>query len=155
MKQTLIIVGLVAVCAGCANPGVVEIGPGVYDLAREDHGGIFGNTSALRSGVIQDADAFASKHGKVAVPVFSKAHPVGVLGDWASFEFQFRMADTNAPEAHPLRIETTEKVMPGDGTALRPERYTETFYLVVTNETQLSTNLATPTSGNQKRANTL
>lgn len=131
----MIAAALILLCVGCANPGVVEIAPGIYDLSREDHGGIFGNASALRSGVIRDANSFAVKHGKVAIPVLSKAHPVGVLGDWASFEYQFRLVDTNSPEARALAIEPTESVMQGSGTLLRPERYTETKFTVLTNST--------------------
>jgi len=119
--------------SGCANPGVVQITPGIYVLTREDHGGIFGNSSALKASVIRDANTFALRQGKVAVPISSKSHPVGVLGDWASFEYQFKLVDTNAPEAHASSIEMHEQVLPGDGTALRPERYTETKYVVSTN----------------------
>ena len=128
------IVSMALMLCGCANPGIVEIGPGIYDLSREDHGGIFGNASALKAGVIQDANKFAAQKGKVAVPIISKSHPVGVLGDWASFEYQFKLVDTNAPEAHAVSIESNDKILPGDGTLLRPERYTETQYLVNTNK---------------------
>lgn len=90
--------------AGCANPQVVQISPGVYQLGRADHGGIFGNRDALKAGVIRDADAFAEKQGKVAVPVCAREHPVGILGDWASFEYTFRVEDKDAPDAKIARI---------------------------------------------------
>lgn len=126
---------LALACAGCVNPGVVEITPGIYDLSREDHAGVFGNASALRAGVIRDANAFAAKRGKVAIPILSKSHPVGVLGDWASFEYQFKLVDTNSPEASMVSsIQTKETVTPGNGTLLRPERYTTTEYQVSTNK---------------------
>ena len=85
--------------AGCANPKAVQISPGVYLLGRSDHGGIFGNEDALKSGVIRDANAFAEKLGKVAIPVCAKQHPVGILGDWASFEYTFRVVGKDDPEA--------------------------------------------------------
>ena len=88
-----------ALLAGCANPKVVQISSGVYQLGRADHGGIFGNRDALKSGVISDANAFAEKQGKVAIPVCAKEHPVGILGDWASFEYTFRVVDKSDPEA--------------------------------------------------------
>ena len=88
-----------ALLAGCANPKVVQISSGVYELGRSDHGGIFGNEDALKSGVISDANAFAEKQGKVAIPVYAKQHPVGILGDWASFEYTFRVVDKDDPEA--------------------------------------------------------
>jgi hypothetical protein len=90
--------------AGCANPQVVQVSPGVYQLGRADHGGIFGNRDALKAGVIRDADAFAEKQGKVAVPVCAKEHPVGILGDWASYEYTFRVEDKNDPDAKIPRI---------------------------------------------------
>jgi len=85
--------------AGCANPSVVQLSPGVYELSRADHGGIFGNEEALKSGVISDANAFAESQGKVAIPVAAKEHPVGILGDWASYQYDFKVVDKDSPEA--------------------------------------------------------
>ena len=85
--------------SGCANPTVVQISPGVYELSRADHGGIFGNKNALKSGVIGDANAFAEKQGMVAIPISAREHPVGILADWASYEYTFKLVDKNNPEA--------------------------------------------------------
>ncbi len=95
---------LLPLVAGCANPQVVQISPGVYELARADHGGIFGNKDALKTGVIRDANAFAEKQGKVAIPLCAKEHPVGILADWASFEYTFKVVDKDAPDAKIPRI---------------------------------------------------
>ena len=90
----------VALCLiGCANPGIVQLSPDTYMLSRDDHGGVFGNKNKLKAGVIRDANAFAEKRGKIAIPISAKEHPVGILGDWASFEYQFRVLDKNDPEA--------------------------------------------------------
>jgi hypothetical protein len=101
MKITnfICIVALATFVAGCVNPQVVQISPGVYELSRDDHGGIFGNEEALKAGVIRDANKFAESQGKVAIPISARAHPVGILGDWASFEYNFKVLDTNNPEA--------------------------------------------------------
>ena len=81
----------IAIClGGCQNPGIVQISPDTYMLSRDDHAGIFGNKNALKAGVIRDANAFAESRGKIAIPISAKEHPVGVMGDWASFEYQFR-----------------------------------------------------------------
>jgi hypothetical protein len=64
-KPIIAALGLALLCAGCANPGVVEITPGIYNLSREDHGGIFGNASALRAGVIRDANRLLKNPEKV------------------------------------------------------------------------------------------
>ncbi len=85
---------------GCAQPDIVQLSPDTYMITREDHGGIFAfDRGHLKSDAIRDANAFAAKQGKVAIPLAGKDHPVGVLGDWASFEYQLRVVDKNDPEA--------------------------------------------------------
>src|ERR1019366_8984941 len=86
-------------CAGCSNPEIVQMSPGTYELARADHGGIFGNKDALKSGVIRDANAFAERSGKVAIRVSAREHPEGILGDWASYEYVFKVVDKSSPDA--------------------------------------------------------
>ncbi len=86
--------------AACANPSAVQISPGIYQLGRADHGGIFGNKDALKAGVIRDANTFADGQGKVAIPISAKEHPVGIMGDWATFEYTFRVLGKDDPEAH-------------------------------------------------------
>lgn len=100
----LLPVALLCASAGCQNPTVVQLSPGLYELARADHGGIFGNEQALKAGVIRDANAFAESQGKVAIPVSAREHPVGILGDWASFEYDFKVVDKNDPEARTPKI---------------------------------------------------
>lgn len=118
MKRIGLLIAIILV--GCANPGIVRISPDTYMLSREDHGGIFGNASALKQGVIRDADAFAESQGKVAIPVTAHFKPVGYgPAQWASFEYQFRVVDKNDPEVSRLRalyprpdlvVENIEKV---------------------------------------------
>ena len=84
---------------GCANPGVVKVAPDTYMLAREDHGGIFGNPSAMKEEVYRDANIFAEKQNKVAIPISATSHPVGVLGDWATFEWIFKIVNKEDPLA--------------------------------------------------------
>ena len=97
MKRTS--AALCILLAGCANPGVVQLSPDTYMLAREDHAGIFGSASALKAGVISDANAFAAGQGKVAIPLSAKDTPIGTtMGSWAKFEYQFRVVDKNDPE---------------------------------------------------------
>ena len=108
MKRTTLslIVATMFIC-GCRNPGIVKLSPDTYLLSREDHGGIFGSRSALKAGVIRDANAFAEKKGKIAIPIAAKEHPVGILGDWASFELTFRVVDKNDPQASATNIWTS------------------------------------------------
>ena len=112
---------------GCQNPEVVQMSPGVYQLARADHGGIFGNKDALKSGVIRDANAFAEKEGKVAVPVSAKEHPVGILGDWASYEYTFKVVSKDSPEARtPTALVRSDSARVGGATSLGSK---DTFYV--------------------------
>jgi hypothetical protein len=129
--------GMILLCFGCQNPGIVQLSPNTYMLSRDDHAGVFGNFGALKAGVIRDADAFAESKGKVAVPITSKEHPVGVLGNWASFEYQFMLLDKNDPRASgvslaprpDLVIEKTDNINANvhtkDDTEKSPDLYTE------------------------------
>jgi hypothetical protein len=108
-------VALIFLC-GCQNPGIVQVSPNTYMLSREDHAGIFGSMSKLKTGVIQDVKTFAEKQEKVAIPISAKEHPVGVLADWASFEVIFKLASTNDPEAlGSTNIWTSSSVQGGQG----------------------------------------
>jgi len=99
MKKILTTLVALLLLVGCVNPGIVEISPGVYYLTRNDHAGIFGNPDRLKAGVISDANLFAAKQGKLAIPISSMAKPIGILGDWASFEYTFRLVDMDDPAA--------------------------------------------------------
>jgi hypothetical protein len=92
------------ILSGCSNPSAVQVSPGVYVLGRADHGGIFGNKDSLKASVIQDANRFAEKQGKVAIPLAAKEHPVGILADWATYEYTFKLVDRNDPEARIPKI---------------------------------------------------
>jgi hypothetical protein len=104
LLSSLLAVAFACLVAGCANPDVVQMSPGVYELSRADHGGIFGNKDALRSSVIRDANAFAESQGKVAIPVAAREHPTGILGDWASYQYDFKIVDKDSPEAKVPKI---------------------------------------------------
>jgi hypothetical protein len=110
---------IVATVASCANPGIVQLSPDTYMLAKEDHAGIFGSMAKLKSDVISQANAFAARQGKVAIPLASHEKPVGMgPAQWASFEYQFRVVDPNDPEAKrtaliprpDMVIDKTEKI---------------------------------------------
>ena len=128
---SFLLVVVVSFTGGCQNPEVVKMSPGIYELARADHGGIFGNKDALISGVIRDANAFAEREGKVAVPVSAKEHPVGILGDWASYEYVFKEVDKASPEAlTPTVLVRTDSVRGGGFTSLGSK---DTYYVAKPN----------------------
>ena len=91
---------VVALIAGCANPGVVKLSPDTYMISKEDHAGIFGNNARLKANVIAEANQVAAKEGKVAIPLYSHETPRGICcGEWGAFDYQFRVVDKNDPEA--------------------------------------------------------
>lgn len=119
MRNILIFWLSIAALSGCSNPGIVKLSPDTYMLSREAHGGIFASASALKAGVINDANAFAESQGKVAIPLSAKEIPMGTgPAQWASFEYQFRVVDKNDPEVRrtslvprpDVVIEKTEKI---------------------------------------------
>ena len=96
-KKTLLVTFVVLVC-GCANPSIVQVSPDTYLLAREAHGGIFQSAAKMKADVITEANEFAARKGKVAVPISAKEVPMGNgPAQWASFEYQFRVVDKDDP----------------------------------------------------------
>lgn len=138
MKTSYILICLfaIALLTGCSNPGIVQLSPDTYMLSRADRAGIFGNTAALKAGVIKDANEFAKSKGKVAIPLATRETPV-YPGHFATVEYQFRVVDKNDPEAErtslvpraDVVIEKTEKITADvhtkDGTSKGVDLYSE------------------------------
>jgi hypothetical protein len=98
-RQLALLIGAIALAAtGCANPGIVKLSPDTYMLSRTDKGGVFGNPSAMKADVIREANEFAAKQGKTAIPVSLTESPM-YIGHFASVEYQFRVVDESDPEA--------------------------------------------------------
>lgn len=98
-------IAAVVVLAGCTNPGIVRISPDTYMLAREAHGGIFASAASMKADVIQEASDFASKQGKVAVPISVKEKPLGSgPAQWATIEYQFRVVDKDDAAVRPTQL---------------------------------------------------
>lgn len=87
-----------ALTACSSNPGVVQISPDTYFISRTDKGGIFGNASKMKAEVIREANDFAAKQGKVAIPLSTREIPMAI-GQFASFDYQFRVVEKDDPEA--------------------------------------------------------
>lgn len=126
-------------CSSFKNPGIVQLSPDTYMLTKEDHRGIFGQGAGatLKAETIREANAFAESQGKIAIPITMIAHPVGIMGDWASWEYQFRVVDKTDPEARRTAlvpkadfvIEKNEKISSDihtkDDTDKKPDLYSE------------------------------
>ena len=122
----------------CANPGPVQISSDTYLIVRDDQDGAYGGLPKLKAEVTADADAFAAARGKVAVPVSTNENNPG---NWAHYEYQFRLVDKDSPEAQSASpepradvvVETDEKpvnsVPDADETKVYVDIYTELLKL--------------------------
>jgi hypothetical protein len=106
--KALSAVALLVIAIGCASsPGIVQLSPDTYMISKEDHGGIFGSLAKLKADTIREANEFAARQGKVAIPIASKEKPMGICcGQWAAFEYQFRVVDKTDPEVRRASIGT-------------------------------------------------
>lgn len=130
---------LTMLLSGClAARGVVKMSPDTYMVRVEDHAGIFAfGRGGLKAKAIQEANDFAASKDKIAIPLVMDEHAVGVLGDWAAVEYQFRVVDKDDPEAQrtslvprpDVVIDKTEKISADihtkDTTEKKPDLYTE------------------------------
>lgn len=116
--------------AGCRNPQIVQVSPGVYLLSRSDRAGIFGNASKMKAEVIQEANDFAAKQNKVAIPVTTNESPLWP-GHLASFDYQFRLVEKDSPEAKgpttlgPMPTVAIQKIEAKDTTEPLVDKYAE------------------------------
>jgi len=87
-------------CSSVSTDEVVRMSPDTYMLRVEDHAGIFAfNRGKMKTAALKKANAFAESKGKVAIPIYLKEHPVGVLGDWPAVEYQFKVVSEDDPDA--------------------------------------------------------
>lgn len=107
-RETITSLLVILVVAGCASsPGIVQLSPDTYMISKEDHAGVFGSLAKLKADTIREANEFAAREGKVAVPIASKERPMGICcGQWARFEYQFRVVDKNDPEVRRASLAT-------------------------------------------------
>jgi hypothetical protein len=103
--------------AGCAgNQPITKLGADTYTMNKVDYSGIFGNIKTFRISVIDEANAFAEREGKIAVPVSAKSIPLGVGQTFASFEYSFRLADKNDKAAAQIHlVPGSDVVVDGSG----------------------------------------
>ena len=92
MKNILSVLILVILVTACSSSTIKKISGDTYVIYKEDHRGVFGSANSLKAGVISEADDFAKNNGGVAVKISSEFHPVGILGDWATYKYEFRVA---------------------------------------------------------------
>lgn len=96
MRKLILI--LAVLISACANPGIVQVSPDTYMIARSDRGGIFGNPQAMKVDVVREANAFAASQGRIVIPISTHETPV-YPGHLATIEYQFKLVDPDSPEA--------------------------------------------------------
>lgn len=108
MKRLLSASLFTALLIACASsPGIVQLSPDTYMISKEDHAGVFGSLAKLKADTIREANEFAARQGKVAIPISTKERPMGICcGQWARFEYQFRIVDKNDPEVRRTSLST-------------------------------------------------
>ena len=98
------IVAFLLLCVSFATiakqPEIIQMSPDTYMIVKEDKAGIFGGgLPKLKASIIKQANDFAASQGKIAIPLHSSERPMGIAGQWAYFEYQFRVVSKNDPEA--------------------------------------------------------
>ena len=96
--QAFVVLALTVPVGAWANEDIIKISPDTFMLSRTDRRGIFGDPKAFKAQVFREANEFAERQGKVAIPITFNEVPMGP-GRFASFEYQFRVVDKEDPEA--------------------------------------------------------
>jgi len=107
MKKLLILIIPIVSFVGCATADIVPMGKNTYMISQMSAGGIFTNTSKLKSDVIMRANAFAESKGKVAVPVTSTQLNAIPGARMPSFEYQFKLVDKDDERADGGELKST------------------------------------------------
>lgn len=95
MKPLLLATMALIFCAGCASPTLIQLSPDTYVIYKEDHAGVFGNPYKEKEAVIKQANDFAAKQGKVAVPILLQTTPAAPMV-WPKTEYKFRLMSEEA-----------------------------------------------------------
>ncbi len=129
--SSILFVTLLVLFSSCANPGIVKISPDTYMLYKTDKAGIFGNAAMMKANVIREANAFAENQGKVAIPISTQSTPMA-RGQFATFEYQFRVVDNKDPEA-----QRTSLVPRADVVIAKTEKISADIHLEETSENEV------------------
>jgi len=101
----LIIVGLTGcgmhdVVINAPSTGIVPVSGNVYEIMDVDYRGIFGSESSLIERNLSKVNDFASKQGKVAVPILARKHKFAVASEFSWFYYKFTLVEQGSPESN-------------------------------------------------------
>ncbi|MEO8018077.1 MAG: hypothetical protein ABI769_09705 [Pseudomonadota bacterium] len=98
MNKRIAMALLLGTCVPLANAEVVELAPDLYMVIRTTRAV---DTVAVKIGAISEANEFAAKSGRVAVPVTSRLTMLGTM--LKEYDYQFRvMTRADALAAKPV-----------------------------------------------------
>jgi hypothetical protein len=109
MKSLLFVMMVLMFCAGCASPTLIQLSPDSYVIYKEDHAGVFGNSYKEKAAVIKQANDFAAKQGKVAVPILLQTTPAAPMV-WPKTEYKFRLMSEEAARNVSSDVPEVERV---------------------------------------------
>lgn len=98
---------LLAVCgtAFAGAPHIVELSPDTYLLTETNYAGMFYNHAKMKAKVIQEANDFAAKQGKIAIPLNMTDSPPMPGRSMPNMEYQFRVVGKDDPEARRVSLD--------------------------------------------------
>jgi len=91
MKTRYLLLSCALILGGCANPGIVQMSPGVYMIAKSNGAGMFSNMPKMKANVVRQATEFAERQGKVVEPI--SMHDTVPTHGFPTVEYQFRLVD--------------------------------------------------------------
>jgi len=116
---------LATVLAGCvSNPGIVKTSDGSYILTRTDQGGSLSDVGATRTDMKREANDFATRQGKVAVPISMKETPMSVQG-FTALEYRFQIMDKSDAAAEAKRSDPAPARAAGSPADVKPQERQE------------------------------
>jgi hypothetical protein len=112
MRMFLVAV-LIAVAfdATAGDPHIVQLSPDTYLLTETNYAGMFYNHAKMKAKVIQEANDFAGKQGKIAIPVNMTDNPPVPGQSMPNIEYQFRVVAKDDPEARRTSLEKRPDVV--------------------------------------------
>ena len=116
-RSLFLLTAATVVFAGCSTPGVVQLSPDTYMVTVQDRAGMLSTEPAeVKAQAINQAMEFAETKGKNISPVSFEEHAFGLIGEWASVEYRFKLVDKEAPQV---------KRTTGDDPDKKPDVYAE------------------------------
>jgi hypothetical protein len=89
-----------ALFTGCSTPGVVQVSSDTYMVTILDRTGMLSIEPAkVNAQAINQAMEFAEAKGKSISPVSFEQHSGGLIGEWGSVEYRFKLVDKEVPQA--------------------------------------------------------